>query len=52
MNDTIVESDPSEDEILLRDVPDAALEAAAGTDPACARSFTVYMCTVMADCSS
>jgi hypothetical protein len=52
MNHVIVESDPSDDEILDCNISDAALEAAAAAWPGNAKAFTVNLCTVMADCSS
>jgi hypothetical protein len=48
MNDATVECEASEDDIFIRDLPDAALERAAGAAPSVA--FSVYMCTVV-DCT-
>lgn len=49
MDDTGADCDLSEDDILVRDLPDAALEAA-GAGGARAAGFSVYMCTVV-DCT-
>jgi hypothetical protein len=48
MNDATVECEANEDDAFIRDLPDAALERAAGAAPTAA--FSVYMCTVV-DCT-
>jgi hypothetical protein len=47
MDDAATDCDSNEDEIFFHNLPDAALEAAAGADARAA--FSVYMCTVV-DC--
>ena len=42
--------DRNEDEILMRDVPDEALEAAAYAGQANAGAYTLAFCTGQADC--
>jgi hypothetical protein len=44
--------DPNKDDILVNDISDEALEAAAFVGPHRAKAFTVSLCTVMADCAS
>jgi hypothetical protein len=50
MTDTNTKLDVNEADILVHDVTDEALEAAACAGPASARAFTIAMCTGLAEC--
>jgi hypothetical protein len=50
MDETSAESGSTDEDILTREIPDAALEAAAGVERCPARAFTAALCTVLADC--
>jgi hypothetical protein len=45
MDDSDIELNRDEYDALAADITDTALEAAACSGPACARAFTVSMCT-------
>jgi hypothetical protein len=52
MTEANIAFNPSEDDILVNDISDEALEATACVGPHQAKAFTVSLCTVMADCAS